>query len=182
MPKVVSRQRRSTLWSTVSNAELKSNSTSKVTLWLSILIRMSLYTLRRAVSVLWPARYADWSAGYRSDWTNWSCVWLYTALSVSLEINCRLLTSLRFEREAFWPDFWAVDQLGRLSTPLESDRESWSSWLYVWLMAHPSNSLKEKWVVDLVYIFPWLKPGRVDRLHSLTSPWKHSVVWDSCWI
>ena len=63
--------------------------------------------------MLWPAGSVDWSVGYSSDRTKCSWVWLYTALSVSFEINWRLLTGIRFEREA----------LEKLSTQLESVQE-----------------------------------------------------------
>jgi hypothetical protein len=53
------------LWSIVSKAALRSSITSNVTSSLSILIliSMSLWTLRSAVSVEWNWRYADWLTG-----------------------------------------------------------------------------------------------------------------------
>ena len=68
------------LWSTVSKAALRSKS---VTCWRFILIGMSFWTFRSAVSVLWPFLRADWNRGYTPRSNIRLYIWWYTARSVS---------------------------------------------------------------------------------------------------
>ena len=53
---------------------------------------MSLFTFKRRVFVLWNLRYDDCGMGNKLFMLMWCWSCLATALSVSLEINCKLLT------------------------------------------------------------------------------------------
>ena len=80
----------------MSNAADKSNS-SKATVgrW-SMAFRMSLWTFRRAVSVLCSDLYADWSGSSRSLLSTCSMSWKETAFSITFETKAKFDTGLRF--------------------------------------------------------------------------------------
>ena len=63
-------------WSIVSKAADKSSKTSKTPLPLPIVVTISLYTLNKAVSLLWPALCADWKLSIISLFFRWSCIWV----------------------------------------------------------------------------------------------------------
>ena len=86
-PNDTSSRRRRMLWSTQSKAVLRSSIPSRVSLPMSAAIRASANTFKRAVSVEWLRRYADWCSGRRPF--EWRCrsILSLTARSSTFEMN-----------------------------------------------------------------------------------------------
>ena len=80
------------LWSTVSNAALKFRRIKAVIFPLSIAVRMSLLTRRRAVSVPWYCLYADWYGSDKEKVIIWSEIRFDTILSIVFPRDFKLET------------------------------------------------------------------------------------------
>ena len=88
-------QLRSNSCKTVSNAALKSKRTKHITLCLSIASSMSVFTLRRAVSVECPDLLADCRSFSLPVFVTCSSSWSHTALSTNLDTNDKFETGLK---------------------------------------------------------------------------------------
>ena len=80
----------------LSKAALKSSRTRRVTSCLSILERISLWTLIKAVSVEWNWRYEDWFIVRGACSLQWLRSCEITAFSAIFDTNERLLTGQKF--------------------------------------------------------------------------------------
>ena len=76
---------RSTSWSTVSKAALKSSIISNTLLLSSMALNMSSCTPVSAVSVLWNFLYEDCNSSYKSLLVIWLCSWEAMTFSISFE-------------------------------------------------------------------------------------------------
>ena len=79
-------------WSIVSNAAVKSSSTSTTTQPLSTADKMSLWTLNKAVSVEWFFRYADYICSCKLFSRMWEVSCCATTRSITFETNSRFCT------------------------------------------------------------------------------------------
>lgn len=95
-PKSLSSRAAVVSWSTVSKAALNSSRTRRVTSCMSILERISLWTLIKVVSVEWNWRYDDWFVGRGACSLQWLRSCEITVLSATFDTNERLLTGQKF--------------------------------------------------------------------------------------
>ena len=93
-------------WFTVSNAADRPKSNIIVTWWLSITLSISFCTFTDAVSVLWPARYADSNGSSALLTERWSRSWVETVRSINLEMNFRLETGRKVLKIKLRPAFF----------------------------------------------------------------------------
>ena len=82
--------------SIVSKGEDKSSKTNIAPLSLQIVVTISLYTLNKAGSQLWPALYADWKLSTILLFFRWTCIWVAIAFSKKFEMNDMFATDLLF--------------------------------------------------------------------------------------
>ena len=89
-------------WSMVLTvADTGRSKTTKITFFPSWIVRrMSVWTLNRAVSVLWNGWYAACSPGRRRCSMRWRLVWEAATHSRSLDTNARLVIGLKFTRSS----------------------------------------------------------------------------------
>ena len=88
-PNDTSSRRRRMLWSTQSKAALRSSIPRRVSLPVTAAIRASEVTFKRAVSVEWLRRYADWCSGRRPFEWRWRSIRPLTARSSTFDMNGR---------------------------------------------------------------------------------------------
>ena len=105
-------------------AALKSRRISRVTSCLSMLISISLWTLKRAVSVKRNLRYADWFVGSRAQDSQYANNWLRAAFSVVLDTKERLLTGRKFANSASSQKRFSKG----LRCAIFHDQGKWQSW------------------------------------------------------
>ena len=94
MPNMSCKRVRRMLWSNVSNAADRSSKVRMETRPSSALPRRRFVTSRRAVSVLWCARYADWKISERLLANRWPRSWCSTTFPSTLQRNGRFDTDL----------------------------------------------------------------------------------------
>ena len=109
-------------WSIVSNAAEMSNNFRTETLTLSEATRRSLSTVRRAVSVMRPGRYADWKAYARLFLFRYSVTWERTAF-----FKYFFFTTASREKAGSRQDdsFWVDWDQGFVSWAKASREKSW---------------------------------------------------------